>query len=104
MLEHSAAGGRDNKIKINMFRNKNFKTKPESPELDDAQMKDLRDHLGSLSTEELENRLDQTRQDALRDHGPFPEGTTPGNVNRTVSTIQEILDKRSEDRNSESKA
>ena len=73
--------------------NKSFK-RPEDPQLDDEQIKELSDHLSNQSTEYLERSLKQLQEDSLRDRGPYPEGTVPANVNRTHNIISSILEGR----------
>lgn len=73
--------------------NKSFK-RPEDPQLDDKQIKELSDHLSKQSNEYLERSLKQLKEDSSRDQGPYPEGAVPANVNRTHNIIRLILEKR----------
>lgn len=73
--------------------NKSFK-RPENPQLDDEQIKELSDHFSNQSTEYLKRSLKQLQEDSLKDQGPYPEGTVPANINRTHNIISSILEER----------
>lgn len=70
-------------------------TRPESPELDQQQISDLRSFFKKKSLGDLKNALNQTIQDASKDNGPYKSGGSPANSNKTVAILQQLIEERS---------
>jgi len=69
-----------------------IKKRPESPELDQSQMADLRKYISEMSADELERALEQTRADSEKDSGNYVSGGTPANVTRTYIALSDALE------------
>jgi hypothetical protein len=66
--------------------------RPESPELDALQMRDLEDFLSHRPPTQLKKDLHQLTEDSQSDRGPYASGGTPANVSKTYILIQEALE------------
>jgi len=70
-----------------------IKRRPESPDLDDAQMKGLRDFISGMDEAQLKTALQQLVNESQSDPGlQYSQGGTPANVTRTYIAIQDALE------------
>lgn len=69
-----------------------FINRPEAPNLDHSQLKDLEEFLSNRTPEQLAQDKSQLITDSTKDQGPYSSEGVPANVNKSLIIINDLLE------------